>query len=145
MNVMFEIAYINYELFSQQRKGPELWSTFKNFSAQRDVNYHHNIESGCFDRMRVKFVSKDDFLANRPRKKTFLYSPLIPLNDGFYIIYEVELLGNLEYYYAYILKTVGDSFKFERRDYFGDTFWKVKEDYMKTVDFESGYEDFITK
>jgi len=51
--------------------------------------------------------------------------------------------GSSEYYYSYVLKEVDDRFEFIRRTFYSDVFWKVKEDYMKTVDFSQSYEEYI--
>lgn len=145
MNAMFEIGYIDSTNFPNHTKGTEHWSTFQRFSAKRATRNHHIIDLDCLDSMNIKFISEKNVEATSQKSRTFLFSPMIKLNEEHYEIYEHDIRRPAEYYYAYILKRVGNSFEFVRRRYYEDLFWPVREDYMNTIDFDQAYKEFVAK
>jgi len=143
MNVMFEVGFIDSINFPNHKQGPELWNSIKKFNAQMNVKQHHNINATCLDTMKVKFISANDAALVKRKHPIFLYSPLIPIKEGLYKIYEDDMPSSSEYYYSYTLKNVDGRFKYIRRTFYTDVFWKIKEDYIKTVDFNQSYEEYI--
>ena len=144
-NFNFELCFVDTINFPHYKGDSEHWAEFQKFNAARNIKKHHNIKAECLDTMKLKFISERDVNSVTKKGRTFLYSPLIRIKENNYIIYEHDMAIQSDYYYAYMLKRVDNRFEFIKRRYYSDTFLAVKEDYMKTINFDQTYEGFINK
>jgi len=142
-NSGFEFQFVNDLESLHSKSAKDDWEKYKIFSSLRNFKGLHQINDECLDQMKIKFISREEIVDQFEEHNTLLYSPLINYKNNFYKIYEHRLTEYEDFYYAYIFRRENNNFEFVKRTYHTDVFMSVKEDYMKTIDFGQGYEEYI--
>ena len=141
-NFSFHLEFIDSTSHPYKNATKVDWNSFKTFSSFCDVIGTHNKELSVYKHSNLRFLSNADIEERKKQNDVFIYSPLIPFGKDHYLIYETFYYPYSEYDYVYKLKKVDVGFEFISFSHYAD-FLTSKVDYMKTINFDQTYEEYM--